>query len=99
PLHQSTLLPYTTLFRSQELERLRRGSSLDGLRRLYTDRGRAVCFSALPAHLFHGRARQSGASAEPGAVHAVRDGLGERHAVELRSEEHTSELHSRVDLV
>src|SRR2546422_7468908 len=79
---RSTLFPYTTLFRSQRMER--------------------------PAELRNGEERHPALAGEPGhihlaALHASRDQQGRiaglRAGREQRSEEHTSELQSRLHLV
>src|SRR5436309_7060400 len=86
PPPSSTLFPYTTLFRSL----LRRGVQ----RRVGAENGRvqrsAVRVGGVPGPHRLGEGR--GADAE------VRD-LEDQFAVLLRSEEHTSELQSRENLV
>src|SRR2546422_5902629 len=82
---RSTLFPYTTLFRS------RKGKSADGT----TNSGPLVQ---------SGRIRTTGAVSvwHGGTLHYRGSGLPEpgfRSAQEFRSEEHTSELQSRLHLV
>src|SRR5207247_11087375 len=94
---RSPLLPYTTLFRSRERrvrDEIRLGVDDVGGRRVRADlrvdaRSRADSDDVDAV----GRA--------PDVAVAVRgdDGAGVGRLVELRSEEHTSELQSRVDLV
>src|SRR2546428_4803518 len=80
---RSTLFPYTTLFRSWRYY-TRHGRG--SARRLLDSRGRA-------------RARLRDLLSRPGVVRRARaPGLGHERAVR-RSEEHTSELQSRSDLV
>src|SRR5207249_8370244 len=85
--HRPTLFPYTTLFRSQG-EDTRRDSHHD--RRGLSRRGPAL---AVPVQRLRPRARPQGRRAR----HALRR-QGLAHPVD-RSEEHTSELQSRFDLV
>src|SRR5687768_18131792 len=82
----STLFPYTTLFRS------RRGPVL-GNSRVEGER-RAVQPDAL-----HGRRRTVAADQRHEVRHRVVEVLDRFHLVERRSEEHTSELQSRLHLV
>src|SRR5437868_9927279 len=79
-----TLFPYTTLFRSTE----------------------AVPGAAVPAQHLHGADTDAGATRPPprgcqglGPGHRLRGRRAEPGAAERRSEEHTSELQSRFDLV
>src|SRR5207247_9574619 len=89
PSPTSSLFPYTTLFRShgarsrRRLLRVPEGRRADRLGRV------------LPAPA-RGGARRSGARL---GVRRRRRGLGENLLCGRRSEEHTSELQSRVDLV
>src|SRR5207249_9051949 len=92
--HSSTLFPYTTLFRS---ERERLGEAVHaGLRCRVVD---------LPERALLAVDRRDVDDATPAALdHAVADLFGHvEAAVEVgldhRSEEHTSELQSRFDLV
>src|SRR5438874_10684445 len=81
---RSTLFPYTTLFRSARRDERDRAAL--GPQRL-----------GQPPGARHDRdtVRERGHHARPSAAHAVRERLHE----EVRSEEHTSELQSRRDLV
>src|SRR3712207_8765472 len=81
---RSTLFPYTTLFRSP----------LQGLRR-----DAEVQHVPVAAHDGDRSARQAGRAADPHARHAPHRRLRHRRALEVRSEEHTSELQSRQYLV
>src|SRR3712207_7345193 len=83
---RSTLFPYTTLFRSEVLERQERRAGVDRTHRHET--GHVV------GHLEPGEARCAGVRV------AHLDGEVEREAADVgRSEEHTSELQSRQYLV
>src|SRR5438874_10648758 len=81
---RSTLFPYTTLFRSR-----RRG-----------ERGRWEAGAAVREER-HGEERPDGVLEEVRFVPEARrrQPLGERRSPDERSEEHTSELQSRRDLV
>src|SRR5690349_23404528 len=80
---RSTLFPYTTLFRSAA-----RGG------------GSTAAAGPRPARGGRGaRARGDGRRAAHGPGHAARRGAGDRAPARGRSEEHTSELQSRRDLV
>src|SRR2546421_9442538 len=73
---RSTLFPYTTLFRSQQLQSVRDGSALQD------------------HHASHRHAGDRHLAVLRAGRHAARRGVNRR-----RSEEHTSELQSRSDLV
>src|SRR5690349_23280296 len=82
---RSTLFPYTTLFRSPRS----RGKNISGF---FAQAGRTL---ALP-----NPRRRSAQGAQLEAVHRRHALLQrDRRALQLRSEEHTSELQSRRDLV
>src|SRR5438105_9495793 len=83
---RSTLFPYTTLFRSHALN----DPTGHG-----ADVGAPV---AADVRLVAGAAQRN---AHVGPAHGARDRLGDRRLANARgrSEEHTSELQSRVDLV
>src|SRR5207247_10676793 len=84
PIH--TLFPYTTLFRSDAV----RGMDA-GPRRLHPDRRTALAGGQLPRHV-----RPAPQQHLPREGVLPVDPVGRLHE---RSEEHTSELQSRVDLV
>src|SRR5206468_8585324 len=88
PLPVSTLFPYTTLFRSSSLDRsgYRRGRSATGTRSACRRTGRAA------------RTRCSRRRTAP-ADRPDCSGPAAEQRVRARSEEHTSELQSRSDLV
>src|SRR5690606_41257843 len=80
---RSTLFPYTTLFRSDRLRDHRRG----------TQGGLGLFFRVRVLHRpEHPLGQGHGAVAGPGAAHAICQATA-------RSEEHTSELQSRENLV
>src|SRR5207247_5554469 len=80
---RSTLFPYTTLFRSPAAERA-------------CGQGRAGAAVDNGSHTAPAGPARSAIAAEPATPPALR---GASRADSIRSEEHTSELQSRVDLV
>src|SRR2546428_10395171 len=85
---RSTLFPYTTLFRSQHV-----------LVRAEPERVAVVQPASLDDLELPADARLVAHEHEPAVAPVVHQGVVERRAVGHRSEEHTSELQSRSDLV
>src|SRR5690606_40072517 len=87
---RSTLFPYTTLFRSDPGDRARRALSDHAATALLRVRAARIAGGGAPHH-----------RGEPGLRHADcrRDGPDAEHEAPARSEEHTSELQSRENLV
>src|SRR5687768_18350653 len=86
---RSTLFPYTTLFRSRRLERGKGGAE--------DPRVPPECGEERPPRLDHGADGSRSGARRRRAV--VRRGRRLQLAPEERSEEHTSELQSRLHLV
>src|SRR5207247_9820262 len=90
---RSTLFPYTTLFRSLErAEKIRR--IIDGTAGVFT---MVIILGGIISGIF--TATEAGAAAAVYALILTIFVYREIKISELRSEEHTSELQSRVDLV
>src|SRR5258707_10878574 len=84
---RSTLFPYTTLFRSGDLDDLAGETADPALWRRYLDGDRGVF------------ARRLAASIGPDSVNRITDLYRDNPRFHERSEEHTSELQSRQYLV
>src|SRR5260370_36733741 len=93
---RSTLFPYTTLFRSHP-DRLAARQRFVGPGIVERD-AREIDFDAAPAHELHGGV-EHGERREAEEVEFHQSGLLHPFHVELRSEEHTSELQSHLNLV
>src|SRR5207249_12071881 len=93
----STLFPYTTLFRSRLRRQGKEGEAVETWKRLI------AAYKDVPAERpWVRRAEQAlegkGAKADP-EYQALREALSRAKKLDDRSEEHTSELQSRFDLV
>src|SRR2546428_10983354 len=93
---RSTLFPYTTLFRSFPVVRPRRLRQSAALRRLVRETELSVADLVLPLFVRPGRRIRRPISSMPGQFQLSVDELLKEAE---RSEEHTSELQSRSDLV
>src|SRR5687768_18003141 len=83
---RSTLFPYTTLFRSYIYEQLISTMPLPVLVRMIGDEAPA-------------RVREAASRLRHVSVRCVNLGIGRKNITDKRSEEHTSELQSRLHLV
>src|SRR5690606_40222001 len=93
----SRLFPYPTLFRSQELavEGLR---GLDGAQTVTVEDGAVAC-RRLYDCVGHRHGGGGGAVLQGSVYHAAQHVPGQERPGDVRSEEHTSELQSRENLV
>src|SRR5207249_11820148 len=87
PPPQSTLFPYTTLFRSSARSTLKRATTIRS-----PHRSRGCCLPSAPGHTTSRVASSTTAARAPAGIHRA-------PPITCRSEEHTSELQSRFDLV